>query len=245
MKRRLLLVTGALLLCGVALLFIYHHDVARLLAAGEGLLQSSDRLRAALLARGALAPLLLVGLQVVQVIIFPLPGEATGFLGGYLFGAWGGLFYSTVGLALGSWLAFGISRLFRQAVEQRLAHTEAYRRFNHLVAKGDFAIPFLLFFLPGFPKDSLSYVLGLSRMPWRAFLVIAAIGRIPGTLLLSLEGAQIYERNYLNLLLLLGASLVLGLPFYLGRHRLLAWLEGIGRRRANEVTPVSAEEPPP
>jgi uncharacterized membrane protein YdjX (TVP38/TMEM64 family) len=230
-RRILLLLTGVLLFSGLALLFLKDQSLARLLTETVALLHNGDRLREAILAQGALAPLLFVGLQILQVILFPLPGEASGFLGGYLFGAWGGLFYSTLGLTIGSWLAYGIGSIFRQAIQNRLAHTIVHRRFNHLVAKGGFVIPFLLFLLPGFPKDSLSYLLGLSRMPWRVFLCVAAVGRIPGTLMLSFQGAQVYERDYLTLLLLLAASLLLGLPFYLYRQRLLTWLEGYGRQR--------------
>lgn len=230
-RRILLLLAGVLLFGGLAYLLLENQSLAALLEEGKALLHDSDRLREAIVARGALAPFLFVGLQVLQVVLFPLPGEASGFLGGYLFGPWGGFFYSTLGLALGSWLAFGISSMFRKAIHARLAHTNVYRRFNHLVSKGDFVIPFLLFLLPGFPKDSLSYLLGLSRMPWRVFLCLAALGRIPGTLMLSLQGAQVYERDYLTLLLLLAGSLLFALPFYLGRHRLLAWLEGLGRRQ--------------
>jgi hypothetical protein len=51
---------------------------------------------------GILAPVFFILLQALQVIISPIPGEATGFLGGYLFGAWGGFIYSTIGLTLGS-----------------------------------------------------------------------------------------------------------------------------------------------
>src|SRR5262245_19182279 len=44
---------------------------------------------------GILAPVLFMVLQALQVIISPIPGDATGFLGGYLFGEWLGLLYST------------------------------------------------------------------------------------------------------------------------------------------------------
>src|ERR1700704_5025270 len=59
---------------------------------------------------GVLAPVIFILLQALQVIISPIPGEATGILGGYLFGQWLGLFYSTIGLTLGSVVAFWIGR---------------------------------------------------------------------------------------------------------------------------------------
>jgi len=59
---------------------------------------------------GALAPVIFIGLQALQVIIAPIPGELTGILGGYIFGEWVGLFYSTIGLTLGSVVAFADGR---------------------------------------------------------------------------------------------------------------------------------------
>ena len=51
---------------------------------------------------GVLAPVVFILLQALQVIISPIPGEATGILGGYLFGQGLGLLYSTIGLTVGS-----------------------------------------------------------------------------------------------------------------------------------------------
>src|SRR5206468_4084076 len=59
---------------------------------------------------GVLAPVIFMGLQALQVIIAPIPGELTGILGGYLFGEWVGLLYSTIGLTLGSGAAFAVGR---------------------------------------------------------------------------------------------------------------------------------------
>src|SRR5262249_30675816 len=55
---------------------------------------------------GVLAPVIFMGMQALQVIVAPIPGEVTGILGGYLFGEWVGLFYSTIGLTVGSVGAF-------------------------------------------------------------------------------------------------------------------------------------------
>src|SRR3989304_10630474 len=50
---------------------------------------------------GILAPVIFMIIQALQVIISPIPGEATGFLGGYLFGVWLGFIYSTLGVTAG------------------------------------------------------------------------------------------------------------------------------------------------
>ena len=72
---------------------------------------SSRREVKALLNRmGDYAPLVFILLQALQVIMAPIPGEATGFLGGLVFGTTLGFIYSTLGLILGSILAFGLGR---------------------------------------------------------------------------------------------------------------------------------------
>ena len=181
-------------------------------------------LRARILAYGAIAPLLFIILQTAQVVVAPIPGEASGFLGGYVFGALPGFVYSTLGLTLGSALAFGGGRLLGTFFSAHFRHTKVYQQFNHLVSKGDFFIPFALFLLPGFPKDSLCYLLGMSSMPWPVFLFITGVGRMPGTLLLSWQGAEASSGNWLHLTLMLMGSLAVVIPCLLGRHRLLARL---------------------
>ena len=187
----------------------------------EDVMTNSIKIREAILGYGFLAPLIFMFLQILQVLFAPVPGEATGILGGFLFGAWPSFIYSSIALAIGSALAFAIGHFFADAFRDRLSRTKIYRRFNHLVFKGDFVIPFVLFLFPGFPKDSLSYLLGLSTMPFKIFIFIAAVARMPGTLVLSFEGAQVYERNYLELLLLLLLSAIVALPCYFYRKQIL------------------------
>jgi len=212
-------------ICGILLAIIWD-DV--FLTQGllnlQNALENGDRLRESILAYGPLAPIIFIVLQVLQVVFAPIPGEATGVLGGYLFGAWPGFIYSSIALTLGSGIAFAIGQLLSSAIKRRYKETKFYQRFNHLVYKGGFVIPFVLFLLPGFPKDSLSYLLGLSFMPFKVFLFIAGVARMPGTLMLSFQGAKVYEEAYVELLLLLLVSLAISVPCYLYRKKILAVL---------------------
>ena len=54
----------------------------------------------------------LILLQIIQVVAAPIPGEATGLIGGYLYGPYLGTLYSTIGLTIGSWIAFILARFF-------------------------------------------------------------------------------------------------------------------------------------
>ena len=194
----------------------------------KGLMANMDELRDRVLSYGPLAPILYIALQITQVLLAPIPGEASGFLGGYLFGGFGAFIYSTIGLSIGSGLAFAIARMMSDNLRRRFHQSRVYQRFNKLLYKNAFVVPFILFLFPGFPKDSLSYILGLSLMPWRIFLLIATVGRIPGTLLLSYQGAQVYEKDYWTLAVLVLISVAISLPFYLYRRRILHWLNDLG-----------------
>src|SRR5512143_1723614 len=72
--------------------------------------QEKENIQRLLQDAGALGPLAFITVQVLQVIFAPIPGEATGFIGGYLFGVPLGMLYSTIGLTLGSIIAFLLGR---------------------------------------------------------------------------------------------------------------------------------------
>lgn len=224
----------ALILAGITAVALYALQEGNLFGRIIYYLQNSrqhgEEIREAILAKGVFAPFIFIALQILQVLVAPIPGEASGILGGYLFGALPSFVYSSLGLTIGSWLAFMIGRLLSDLVRRRLEHTAIYKRFNHLVSKGDFAIPFVLFLLPGFPKDSLAYLLGMSHMPLPVFLFITFVGRMPGTLLLSLQGAKIYQGNYLQFALLLAVSALVAIPYAFYHKRILAWLTHYSRR---------------
>ena len=84
--------------------------------------------------------------------------------------------------------------------------------------------------IPGFPKDYFCYVLGLSPMSWRIFLVVSSVGRIPGTLMLSLQGAMVYHEQYWSFAVLGALSVAFILPVYLWRERIYQWLYRLDRK---------------
>jgi uncharacterized membrane protein YdjX (TVP38/TMEM64 family) len=192
-----------------------------------------EQVKAAIKSAGPLAPLLFVTLQSLQVIFAPIPGEATGFLGGYLFGVPLGLLYSTIGLTLGSIVAFLLGRWLEKRFVARMVSRETMERFDFLMDHQGALIAFILFLIPGFPKDYLCLILGLSPMDLRVFLVIVTIGRLPGTLMLTLQGAQVYKGNYWTTLVLVGfCLLVAGLAYYF-RETLYVWIRRLEEYHRN------------
>jgi len=236
-----------LILAGVGAVALYAFQPDNIFGKVLSYLQNSrqhgEQLRETILAKGAFAPLIFITLQILQVVVAPIPGEASGVLGGYLFGALPAFVYSTIGLTIGSWLAFMVGRLLSDLVRRRLEHTAIYKRFNHLVGKGDFAIPFVLFLLPGFPKDSLAYLLGMSHMPLPVFLFITFVGRMPGTLLLSFQGAEIYQGDYMKFAVLLALSALIAIPYAFYHKRILAWLTHYNKRTFPDDAPNNQDPP--
>jgi uncharacterized membrane protein YdjX (TVP38/TMEM64 family) len=178
-------------------------------------------LKAELEAWGVWAPLVFIGIQALQVVVAPIPGEVTGFLGGFVFGQWVGLTYSMVGLSLGSFLAFAVGRWLGTAVVQRLVSPEVWRRLGFVVEAEGAILCFVLYLIPGFPKDLLCYLFGLSPMPFWVFALTSTAGRLPGTWVLSAQGANTAAGHYLEIAFLLALVAAVALPLYHYRHRLL------------------------
>jgi uncharacterized membrane protein YdjX (TVP38/TMEM64 family) len=174
---------------------------------------------------GWAAPLVFIGLQVAQVIAAPIPGEATGFIGGYIFGAAQGFLFSSVGLTLGSMINFAIGRMLGRRYVRKLIPEKSFERLDRLINRQGVLVVFLMLLIPGFPKDYLCLVLGLSTLPPKLFVMLAALGRMPGTLLLSVKGAALYDQDYLLLGIVAGVALVLVLLAIIFRERLYRWLE--------------------
>jgi uncharacterized membrane protein YdjX (TVP38/TMEM64 family) len=173
---------------------------------------------------GILAPIFFMLLQALQVIVSPIPGEATGFLGGYLFGEWLGLLYSTIGLTCGSVVAFGIGRWLGEHYVRNLVSKETWDRLGFIVEAEGAILCFIIYLIPGLPKDIICYLFGISPMPLWVFTVVSGLGRIPGTWVLSAQGAHTATGNYLQLILLSAICAAVALPLYYYRHRLVRWM---------------------
>jgi uncharacterized membrane protein YdjX (TVP38/TMEM64 family) len=148
-------------------------------------------------------------LQAFQVVAAPIPGDVTGFLGGYLYGPWLGILYSTIGLTIGSYFAFALSRAYGKPFVRKFVPAQTLERFNFLLHHKGAYIVFLLFLLPGVPKDYLCYIVGLGEISTAEFLVIGGGGRLFGTVLLTLGGNYFRLHQYWRLGIVCGVALIL------------------------------------
>lgn len=160
----------------------------------------------------SLGPLSFIGfilLQTLQVVAAPVPGEVTGMLGGFLYGPYLGMFLSTIGLTIGSWINFALSKTFGRPFVDKFVSETTMDKYDYLLHhKGAFLV-FVLFLIPGFPKDILCYILGLGHLTTREFLIISTVGRFGGTILLTLGGSYLRHHQYYRFSILLGIAVII------------------------------------
>jgi uncharacterized membrane protein YdjX (TVP38/TMEM64 family) len=183
------------------------------------LFEDHHRLKVFISSFGVYSPLAFILLQVIQVVVAPIPGGAIEFLGGYLFGVGAGMLYPTIGLILGSWLAFSIVRIFEKWAVEKFVSPKTIKKFDYLIGHEGLILSFLLFLIPRFSKDAFCYILGLTPMHLGIFLVISTIGRIPGTLIATQHGAKAFEHQYKLFLILLATSALVILVFFISAMR--------------------------
>jgi len=153
--------------------------------------------------------LIYIGIQILQVFIAFIPGEVVEVAGGVAFGPLEGLVLSLIGVVVGSSIVFMLTKtlglrfveLFvdRKKIDD-LAFIRSNNRLNSLV--------FLIFFIPGTPKDVLTYVVGLTRMKLHTFLLISVIARIPSILTSTWGGDALIKGDYRKAIFIFGVTAV-------------------------------------
>ena len=163
--------------------------------------------------------------QIIQVVAAPIPGELTGIIGGILYGPFWGTLYSTIGLTLGSWVAFMLARFFGEPLLEYVVKKEVFEKFDHFMEHKGLLVSFLLFLIPGFPKDYLCYIMGVSRIPTGTFIIISTAGRIFGTIMLSVFGNVARNGQYTLLTVIFGLGVVIFVVAYYYHDKLIEILK--------------------
>jgi uncharacterized membrane protein YdjX (TVP38/TMEM64 family) len=199
-----------------------------------GLVKDPEQVRTFLLNWGPIrAPLAFMGIQILQVLFAPVPGEASGFVGGYVFGTVPGFIYSSIGLTAGSVVNFILARILGRRYVRKWVPGRYLGKFDAVTRHHGALLFFLFFVVPGFPKDYLCIFLGLTGISLKVFVLMAGIGRMPGTLMLSLQGAQVFQKNYVTLIILIVISIAFAILAYYWRERIYAWIDRLNA--ANNV----------
>ncbi len=209
-KRKLVLAAGLTALLVAGAMVLWRAGLLQVISNKHKLVQS-------LRATGMRGPLTCVAAQFIQVVIFAIPGEITQFAAGYVFGIWKGFVYSVIGIMLGSAFNFYFAQIVGRPTVAKLLGKDTLDKVDRLLnsAKGKSAM-FLLFLVPGTPKDAMCYGAGLCNMSLWEFVVITGLGRAPALIASVVLGSQVSRRDYDAVILtsVAAAGAVLGYYFY-------------------------------
>ena len=161
-----------------------------------------------------------IGMVVLQVVVAIIPGEPFEIGAGYAFGMWEGTLLCMIGVIIGSAITFAIVRCFgikivevffsREKID-RLRLLQNHRRFNTII--------FILSFIPGTPKDLLSYFIGLTDMKLRTWLLIVAVSRIPSIVTSTVGGNALGTQNYVFAIVVFASTAVIaGVGLFIYNH---------------------------
>lgn len=163
---------------------------------------------------GAVAAWVFLAVQFLQVVAAPIPGQFTGMLGGFVFGFWRGLLLNVAGNAVGSLCAMLLTRFFGERVMRPFVPLRLQERFDATIHRGGLANFFMLYLLPGTPKDAICFMAGLTRLPLWKLIAVNTLGRLPGLIVLTFTGAAA-DADLFTVQIVFGAGLVLALLVWL------------------------------
>ncbi len=168
------------------------------------------------LGAGGLAIMLL--LQIAQVIFAVIPGEPIEIIMGVLYGAWGGTAVCLIGVITGTLIVFLCVKKFGHDFVDKFMDSRVFDKlkFLHNPAKRDVLIG-LLFFIPGTPKDILTYFAPFTGISLRRMLVISTFARIPSVISSTYIGSTILEGNILftvSIFAVVGILSIIGILIY-------------------------------
>jgi uncharacterized membrane protein YdjX (TVP38/TMEM64 family) len=194
-------------------------------------------LRDTVAAWGWAAPVVFMAIQAIQVIISPIPGEITGPVGGALFGTLWGVIYSTIGLTIGTLFCFWVGRRWGEPLVRPWLSEHNWNRMSFILEAEGAIFCFILYLIPGFPKDIISYLFGISPMPFWVFAVVSTVGRLPGTWISSYFGAHVAEQQYIYAIAFIAIVTAACLPLYYYRDRIIRRFHRKGRIRGPRRAP--------
>lgn len=182
-------------------------------SAGKPLIQFAqepERFRAWVDERGVLAPIAFLGMLILQIVVAAIPGEPLEIAAGYAFGALEGTLLCMFGAFAGRVAVFLLVRRFGTRAVEVFFPLEKLNTLSFLQNKKKLTLwVFFLFFLPGTPKDLLCYVVGLTDLPLRSWLIISAVAPLPSIVTSTIGGNALGMGDHTFALLMFAVTMVI------------------------------------
>lgn len=179
---------------------------------------SQEQIRGFVEQFGIFAPIAFILLQITQVVLTPISHYAVSIAGGFIFGTWTGFIYNWIGRVIGTLIAFYLGRKFGRKIIEKFVSQKNLKKYDKIFDKGKFLL-FLMYALPVFPDDELSYLAGFSSMKAKLFIPLMAIGHTSGSLALAYIGSGMSYKEPL-FIILSALTLITGALFVVFYKRL-------------------------
>ncbi|MBS5587959.1 MAG: TVP38/TMEM64 family protein [[Clostridium] spiroforme] len=167
---------------------------------------------------GNLGKVILILIMAFQVIFVFLPGEVIEVAAGFSYGTFEGLITCLLGTIIGTIIIYGLLNKYGIKFINKFYDTNKINQINFLKKEKHLEIIiFIIFFIPGTPKDLITYLAPFTRLELTTFLAITSIARIPSIITSTISGSALSNQNYqltIWVFIITGAISILGLLIY-------------------------------
>jgi len=192
-------------------IYFYHHEWIEYFS-------SVDNINNFLAKYKAESMLIYFGMQILQVVISVIPGQAVQFVAGYAFPFWIGYLLAVAGVVVGTVMSYFLARILgKKAIYLIFGEKKIQKFVDKLNSKRAFILIFIIFLVPGIPKDLFSYAIGLSEMKFMPFLLTSVVARTPAMMCSVAMGCATKTGSYVLLAILvvfLVITCILGVIFH-------------------------------
>ncbi len=166
------------------------------------------------------------GAQIIQVVLFFIPGEFVQIAGGFLFPFWQALLLTSISICAGGFINYLLGRSLGRSFFRSLFGEKSFDAYTaYFTSENAWTICAILFLIPGFPKDVLCYIAGIVSLKGGKFLLIASIARLPGVIGTIFMGRAVFDGNWI----LFGVLGALSIIIVMVVHRYRAALTNVFR----------------
>ena len=204
----------ALMVIAVILIWPYIHEAFE----PGGLSRVIDDVRNA----GPLGFLILLAMQFMQIVVAFIPGEVVQMAAGMMYGPWLGAAVVLLGCIISSAFVFAVVHRLGAPFVRDMVPTKYLDKFNAFEESGKLSIVvFILFLIPAMPKDTFTYLVPLTNMRMRDFLVLSNVGRIPGIVISTYAANGLVDGNITQSIIIFAVVAVIAIVAIVFRDKIM------------------------
>lgn len=171
---------------------------------------------------GPLGVVVLLALQLLQIIVAFIPGEVVQVAAGMIYGPWGGSAIILLGCMLSSFVIYQLVHRLGQPFVADMVSIEHLGKIRTFEQSGRLDVMvFILFLIPGLPKDVFTYLVPLTEMPVGRFIAITTVARIPGVFMSTFAAAGIADGQYVQSIAIFVVVALLAVAALVFRKRIM------------------------